>query len=265
MLSEDKTIFHAEISKEVRKPLSLLTNKGLKVRLAPLINLIETLATKEGVDTKTIASYALQLVSSSSRDLKTASFCREIISKGSFGQHFPIDKSAFLLDQLEIGKRKYIELRKLLKSENVHFPPYLDVAHYRTDITIANELQLLWNKCEYAIGIRIPYNRILQQTVSRLIDTLPEIKEDRFPLSMKISDGLDGSGSHQIYNQLQPSSSLSSKNFLLFAFKIISIQDSLGSEIWVNTLPNSHFHVRPIALVAMRENEENVISNGFPY
>ena len=47
--------------------------------------------------------------------------------------------------------------------------------------------------------------------------------ETQFPLSIKISDGLDGSGSHQVYNQFQESPSINTKNLLLFAFKIISI------------------------------------------
>ena len=147
-LYEDRTIFAAEISNDFRKPLSQLTNKGLKIRLASLLNLIETLALKEGVDSKTIASYGLQLVSCSQRDFTTASYCREIISEGSFGwasQRFPIDKSAFLLDQLQIGKSKYIVLRKLLKSENIIIPPYLDVSRYNCKL---NKLQLLQLQAE---------------------------------------------------------------------------------------------------------------------
>ena len=103
------------------------------------------------------------------------------------------------------------------------FPPYLEVSRYRTEITLANELELVCIKSHCVIGIRIPDGRILQQTVSRLLGTLPKLAADRFPLSVKISDGLDGSGSHQIFNQLQHSPSLSSENFLLFAFKIISL------------------------------------------
>ena len=100
-LSEDKTIFEAKTSNYFRKSLSQLTNKGLKILLSSLVNLIETLALKEGVDSKTIALYGLKLVSSSQRDFTTTFYCREIISEGSFGwtnQRFPIDKSAFLLD-----------------------------------------------------------------------------------------------------------------------------------------------------------------------
>ena len=84
-LSEDRIIFEADLSIEIRKPLSQLTTKALKTRLASLLNLIETLAVKEEVDDKTIASYGLQLVSNLTHDRNTSSFCKEIISTGSFG------------------------------------------------------------------------------------------------------------------------------------------------------------------------------------
>ena len=79
-----------------------------------------------------------------------------------------------------------------------------------------------------------------------------------FPLTLRISDGLDGSGSHQIYNQLSTITNPQSKNFLLFAFKLLSINDHLEREVWVNTIPNSHFQIRPVALIAMKECEDNV-------
>ena len=71
-------------------------------------------------------------------------------------------------------------LRKLLKSENILIPPYLDVSRYRTDITISDELQFILNQSEHAIEIRIPYGRILQQTVSRLLQILPKCMKLNF-------------------------------------------------------------------------------------
>ena len=260
-LSGNKLVYKVEITSEVRKPLSELTSKGLKVRLAPLIHLIETLAVKEDVDTKTIAAYALQLVSSSINDRSTSAFCKQIVSKGTFGNgiNFPIAKSTFLLDQMEIGKRKFIELRKIFKSENVILPPYLEISSYRTEITLAKELQFVQNN-NVTVGVRLPYQDILRQTISRLIGTLPNINQNQFPLSVKISDGLDGSGSHQIYNHVQATEleNFNTKNFILFAFKIISIKDFSDDQIWVNTIPNSHFQIRPVVLISMKENEENV-------
>ena len=43
----------------------------------------------------------------------------------------------------------------------------------------------------------------MRQTISRLLQTLSPVMDIQFPLTFTASDGLDGSGSHQIYNQLQ--------------------------------------------------------------
>ena len=113
-------------SKAIRKPLLELTIKGQRVHLEPLLALIKSLAASENVDSKTIAAMALQFVSSSSGDYSTSSLCQEIVSKGTFQgnikTHISVAKSTFLLGQLEIGKRKYIELRRLCKSDNVLSP-----------------------------------------------------------------------------------------------------------------------------------------------
>ena len=238
-----------------------MTLKGLRVRLISLLNFINQIAEKEEVDSKTIAAYALQSVSNQNHDQNTSTFCKEIIltcSFGKTGRPISIEKATFLLDQLDIGKQKYIDLRRLLKVDDILFPAYRDVALYRADITLANELQFFCNSDQVTIGVCISYHMLLKQTVSRLLSILPELENDQFPLTMRISDGLDGSGSHQVYNQLQTSTNPSSKNFLLFAFKILSITDKSSIEVWSNAIPNSHFQIRPVALIAMKESEENV-------
>ena len=51
---------------------------------------------------------------------------------------------------------------------------------------------------------------------------------------------------------------LTTKNFLLFSFKILWIKDSSGNTLWRNPSPNSPFAMRPVALLALGESEENV-------
>lgn len=72
-----------------------------------------------------------------------------------------------------------------------------------------------------------------------------------------IADGLDGSGSHKIYSQFEGVPQFNTKNFIIFAFKVLSITDSNGSTIYSNEIPNSPFCVRPIVLVSQKENEAN--------
>ena len=70
---------------------------------------------------------------------------------------------------------------------------------------------------------------------------------------MKIADGIDGSGCHQIYNQYEINPTPSIKTFLLFAFKFLSIHDSTSSQVWINNSANSSYGVRPIVLLAQKE------------
>ena len=110
---------------------------------------------------------------------------------------------------------------------------------------------------ETPIGIYIPYQLLVTQTIRQIFE-IEALDTVNYPLKAKLNDGLDGSGSHTIYNQLQNHPDLSTKSFLLFAFKVLWIQDSLGNRIWVNPSPNSPFAIRPVALLALGESRENV-------
>ena len=84
------------------------------------------------------------------------------------------------------------------------------------------------------------------------------LHDAEYPLTAKLTDGLDGSGSLTIYNQKQIHPDLTTKNFLLFSLKILWIKDSSGNTLWRNPSPNSPFAMRTVALLALGESEENV-------
>ena len=50
----------------------------------------------------------------------------------------------------------------------------------------------------------------------------------------------------------------STKSFIIFAFKILTIKDKRSKILWLNDAPNSPFVTRPIALISLKENHENV-------
>ena len=75
---------------------------------------------------------------------------------------------------------------------------------------------------------------------------------------MKISDGLDGSGSHRIFNQVNVYPDLSTKIFNLLGFKVLTITDTNGSNLYCNKFPNSPFSLRPVDLTALKEDYGNV-------
>ena len=100
------------------------------------------------------------------------------------------------------------------------------------------------------VEIFLPY-----QSLQQLVEAEKELQHGEYPITAKLSDGLDGSGSHKIHKQTHPD--LSTKNFLLFAFKFIWIK-KIGNTLWTNPSPNSPFSMRPVGLLALCESEENV-------
>ena len=71
----------------------------------------------EGSTPVEIAALVLQLFANESDNRKTAKIAKEIISSGGFSginlSFVPVDKALFLLDMLEMGRRKYTQLRQI--------------------------------------------------------------------------------------------------------------------------------------------------------
>ncbi|KAI6648519.1 hypothetical protein LOD99_8151 [Oopsacas minuta] len=88
------------------------------------------------------------------------------------------------------------------------------------------------------------------------MSTLPPPPAQDFPLQFQIADGLDGSGSHTVYNQ--SNTNTDTKSFILFCFRAVKIISNSGRELWKNNTPNSPFAQRPIFLLAAKENEANI-------
>ncbi|KAI6661435.1 hypothetical protein LOD99_13307 [Oopsacas minuta] len=121
----------------------------------------------------------------------------------------------------------------------------------------SSEIIEIRNNDQVKIGIGVSYKSILQQTTLRLLESNLCPDGPKYPLELTIADGLDGSGCHKIYNQFYGNPQFNTKNFILFAFKMLSIIDSDGNTFWSNQIPNSPFCVRPMALVAQKENKKN--------
>ena len=187
--------------------------------------------------------------------------CKEIISTGTFAPSnciLAFDKAAALIDILEIGKRKYTQLRLICKPEGFIVPTYRKVSLYRHQLALSNDIEIVKNINNYPIGVAMNYSKILSFTTERLIEVIGPIQETHFPLNIEIADGLDGSGSHKVYNQDNSHIGFSTKSFILFAFKILTIKNNKNKILWLNDTPNSPFVTRPITLVSLKENHENV-------
>ena len=156
-----------------RKPIGDLTTKALRNRLSSLKSHLDTVAQNEGVSPKTLATYLLLLCSNEDLDFSGARVCKEIINKGNYSHICPqisLDKSAFLIDSLEIGKSKYLELRRTLLPDNLKLPGYNRVAVHRAQVNLVDEVRLI--HMEFPIGVGISYTRLLFHTVERIVINL---------------------------------------------------------------------------------------------
>ena len=123
---------------------------------------------------------------------------------------------------------------------------------------MVNELRYFDKGFGTPVGIYHPYQSIATQTISQIIEGERFLQDANYPLTAKLIDGLDGSGSHSIYNQLRNHPDIMTKKFILFAFKVIWLKDCFENIVWTNPSLNSPFAMKSVALMALGESEENV-------
>ena len=139
------TVFH-------RKHIDDISWKQQRSRLSSVLEAIQALAQFEQVSEVKIAALALQAISNLS-DCRLAAKVSKFIANESFPGQFGyvakkdlnLNRSLFLLDMLEIGKRKYTQLRQHLISSDIQFPAYQRVIDHRNSIILRSSLQLYPN------------------------------------------------------------------------------------------------------------------------
>ena len=128
----------------------------------------------------------------------------------------------------------------------------------RREISLADQINIVRSPQDFPVGTCVPYHILIQHTIERSLLNYDPLIESQFPLNVTIADGLDGSGSHRIYNQVNIHPDLSTKSFILFGFKVLNILDNSCNNIFNNSFPNSPFSFRPVPLVALKEDYDSV-------
>ena len=202
---------------------------------------------------------ALEFIANKDYDRKTSEVCKEIAETGVLKEtNFKLrfNKAAALMDILEIDKRKFTELRVICKPEGFTIPTYNKLAIYRRERALSSHIEIVIHRDGYPIGVCIAYSKILTFTTEGLSKQL-SIHTTKCPLTIDVADGLDGSGSYKVYNQLQTNIDFSTKDFILFAFKILKITSKNREILWAYDT-NSPYVTRPVVLISLKENIDNV-------
>ena len=221
-----ENVFIEESQIPSRKHILAITMESLTKRLAILLEHITFIAGRESVDPKRIASMTLEIFANRDYDRKTSEICKEIISTGNYAPSSCIlnfDKAAALIDILEIGKRKYTELQLLCKPEGFIIPTYKKISSYSHQLVLSTDIEIVKQTNGYPVGAAINYSKIISKTTERIVEIIGPIDAIHYPLTVHVADGLDGPGSHKVYNQIHTNIDFLTKCFILFAFKILKV------------------------------------------
>ena len=96
-----------------------------------------------------IAALALQLLSNLTENRLIAQFSKSIVYDNFLRQlgnilkkELDVSKALFLVDMLEIGRRKYTNLSYHLLSSDIYFPAYYKIVQHRNSIILRNIIPL---------------------------------------------------------------------------------------------------------------------------
>ena len=154
---------------KVKKNLFSLQLQPQRIRLSSILEQIRETAIMEGSTPVEIAALVLQLLANECDNRKIAKLAKEVISSGGFSgislSYVPVDKALFLLDMLEMGRRKYTQLRRTLLAENIHFPSHskvLDLRNFLVSRDQINSILILINRLVYKPPTTFKCNKLLK-------------------------------------------------------------------------------------------------------
>ena len=116
--------------------------------------------------------------------------CKEIAETGVLAEKnckLQFDKVAALIDILEIGKRKFTELRAICKQEGFTIPTYYKLAIYRRELALSSHVETVSDRDGYPIGVCIAYSKILTFITERLTKQL-SIDTTKFQLTIDVDN-----------------------------------------------------------------------------
>ena len=128
--------------------IDLTLQQQQRARISSVLESSKSLSTIEDTSEIQIAALALQLISNQVDNRSVAQISKSVVHNefpGKFGEtlrkELNLNKALFLLDLLQVGKRKYTQLRQNLLSSEIHFPSYRKVAEHRNSIILRHLIQ----------------------------------------------------------------------------------------------------------------------------
>ncbi|KAI6651394.1 hypothetical protein LOD99_5201 [Oopsacas minuta] len=146
--SDDEEVITA-LSANHRKSIDNLTMQKHRSRISNVLESIKALSIVENTPEIKIVALALQLLSNQTKQREIAKVSKSVVYdkfSGQFGKmlkkELDVTKTVFLVHLLEIGKRKYKQLRYHLLSSDIRFPAYHRVVEERNNIILRSDIQM---------------------------------------------------------------------------------------------------------------------------
>ncbi|KAI6652951.1 hypothetical protein LOD99_4028 [Oopsacas minuta] len=151
LASEDEKVI-STLSANHRKSIDNLTMQQQSLRLSNVLEPINALSIVENTSEIKIAALTLQLLSNQTKQREIAKVSKSVVYdkfSNQFGkmlkEELDVNKAVFLVDLLEIGRRKYTQLQHHLLSSDIRFPAYYRVVEERNSIIIRSDIQMYHN------------------------------------------------------------------------------------------------------------------------
>ena len=170
-----------------------------------------------------------------------------------------LEKSTYMMVSQELGKNRYMDLRNTLSSEGFTPKPWHKVNEHCHAITPVR-IPVTLDAAEGVVGYRFGFEDVCKYFVDRALQAA-QIPADKVPSRLYIGgkDGTDGSGQH--FRRAQVNVAVKG-NILLYCFTpliLCSGDNADGKVLWRNPAPNSALTQRPLAIIAAKEDRDEIL------
>ena len=152
---------------------------------------------------------------------------------------------------MKLGRSGY----QLLKSS---FSDYKDILPSWKELrSEQNKISpTVYHQQEPNVGVKYDYVEELKITITRTLDMIDKLPPTGSTLNIRIKDGVDGSGSHAIYHQVN---NANTHNMIMYMFCLLDIVDTQTNlVIFSEKLCNSPHSMRPIFITMGKETLSNL-------
>ena len=171
-------------------------------------------------------------------------------------EKLPVDTALVVYTDCNLGRNTYTTQKRLLAASGHDiFPAWRHLRSKQKQVTPMVVPVPLSVSGVYFTGVYFRLVDALTNTVSRIIETIPEFEAEDLNLNCKF--GFDGSGGHSIYNQVNNDET---NNLILTVVCPLELKAKSDVVLWTEPSPNSPRSQRPLMIHTGKESAETLQS-----